>query len=488
MSASGKKSGKPNLKFLSSSQLEEIHYATLTLLNTCGVKIESKNAAKMFSAAGAIVEKKGHYNVVKLPPDLVEDSIRSAPETVTYHGRIAGSDYTTDPSCSTFTTFGECVNVIDPFTGSLRKSIKDDCCKSALFCDAIEEVKVLERPLNPSDCHAASQPLHNAEAIFSNTTKHAFIGSGNIESFRRMSEMAEACVTGSIDCDTRKIFSATICPISPLTISKDSCDVIIEAARQGIGLLIFTMPLAGATSAVTLAGTLVSTNAEILSNIVLAQIAGKGTPCTYGSAATIMDLTQVDVSLGAPELTLLSAAAAQMARYYELPSFICGGMTDSKMPDPQAGYEFSHSALTCLLAGGDIISGLGVIEKGLTFDYAKLIMDVEMISYLSKISAGIDTSPEKIALNVIREVGPSGEFLTHRHTYEHMRGQSVTDIFNRQKRPEWLTDGGNSLSDSAYLKATEIINSYKPLPLNESAKNEMAQIIRQYESDLGLYK
>jgi len=488
MGANRRNSGKKFFTFLSNSQLEKIHQATLNLLATCGVRIGSKKAAKIFSAAGAIVEKTGQYSLVKLPPDLVESCIHSAPGTVTYQGRIADSDYTTHSSNSTFTTFGECVNIIDPFTGKFRKSIKDDCSKSALFCDAIEEVKLLERPLNPSDFPAASQPLHNAEAIFSNTTKHAFIGSGNIELFRRMAKMAESCAAGSRDYDTRKIFSATICPVSPLLINKDSCDIIIEAARQGIGLLIFTMPLAGATSAVTLAGTLVSTNAEVLSGVVLAQLARKGTPCTYGSAATIMDLTQVDISLGAPELTLLSAAVAQLARCYEIPSFVCGGMTDSKLPDSQAGYEFSHSALTCLLAGGDIISGIGVIEKGLTFDYAKLIMDVEMIRYLSKISAGIDTSSEKIAFDVINEVGPSGEFLTHKHTYDHMRGQSVTELFNRQKRPEWLESGGNTLSENAYLKAADILSNYKPLPLNEAAKKEMSRIIWQYESDLGLNK
>lgn len=478
--------GGLRLDSLSQSQVEDIHLATLDVLKNTGIKVESKRALRLFADAGATIIKKNQYSIVKIPSGLVEDCIELAPENTVYHGRSAQADFSAVPFSFSFTTFGECINIIDLYSLKFRKSTKLDCRETALICDSIHEIKVFERPVNPSDVPAATQTLHNAEAIFSNTSKHAFIGAGNVESLKRMAKMAEACVGGKERYKDRKIFTTTVCPVSPLLLSKSCCDIIIESALQEIGLLIFPMPLAGATSPVTMAGTLVSFNAEVLSALVLAQLTVKGTPCTYGSASTIMDLTLVDASLGAPEMALMSSGATCLARYYGLPSLICGGLTDSKLPDSQTGYEFSYGAMLCALAGGNFISGLGVLEQGLTFDYAKLLMDSEMARSLTKVVAGIDTSPEKLALEVIRQVGPAGEFLTHEHTFRHMRSQSTTENFDRKKRQAWLTAGGKDLTEKSYEKARSILANHKPLPLPTGAADTMADIIAQYEKELGL--
>ena len=306
--------GALRLDVLSQSQVEAIHLATLDVLKNTGIKVESKQALKFFAAYGAHIEKKSSYSIVKMPFQLVEDCIRSAPEKVVYHGRVANSDYTFLPHDYSFTLFGECINIIDVNSRQVRKSTKKDCQETALICDYIDQIKVVERPLNPSDVPVDTQSLHNAEAIFTNTTKHTFIGVDNVESLKRMAKMAEICVGGKEQFKERKIFTTTVCPVSPLFLTQSCCDIIIESARQGIGLLIFPMPLAGATSAVTMAGTLITFNAEVLSALVLAQLVSKGIPCLYGSASTIKDLTHVDASLGAPEMTLLGGGSARLAR------------------------------------------------------------------------------------------------------------------------------------------------------------------------------
>lgn len=471
---------------LSLSQVETIHLATLHVLKNTGIKVESRRALRLFAAAGALIEKKDKYTSVRIPPDLVEDCIGLAPERVEYHGRSAPADFTAVPDNFSFTTFGECINMIDLHSRKFRKSVKKDCQETARVCDSIKEIKVFERPVNPSDVPAATQSLHNAEAIFTNTSKHTFIGTGNVETLKRMAKMAEVCVGGAEHFKARKIFTTTVCPVSPLLLSKNCCDTIIESALLGIGLLIFPMPLAGATSPVTMAGTLVSFNAEVLSALVLAQLTAEGTPCTYGSASTIMDLTLVDASLGSPEMALLSAGSATLARYYGLPSLICGGLTDSKLPDSQTGYEFSYGAMLCALARGNFISGAGVMEQGLTFDYAKLLMDTEMARTLSKVVSGIETTPESLALEAIHQVGPAGEFLTHRHTFVNMRSQSTTINFDRKKRQAWLEAGGKDLAEKAYDEARSILKNHKPLPLVPGATEKMADIIDQYEKELGI--
>jgi trimethylamine---corrinoid protein Co-methyltransferase len=194
----------------------------------------------------------------------------------------------------------------------------------------------------------------------------------------------------------------------------------------------------------------------------------------------------VDASLGAPEMALLSAGSACLARYYGLPSLICGGLTDSKLPDPQTGYEFSYGAMLCALARGNFISGAGVLEQGLTFDYAKLLMDIEMARSISKVVAGIEISPESLALEAIHQVGPAGEFLTHRHTFQNMRSQSTTVNFDRKKRQAWLDAGGKDLAEKAYEEARSIVENHKPLPLPPGAAENMADIITHYEKELGI--
>jgi len=478
--------GFPKINLLSLEALSEIHRATLTLLSNTGVRVSSKKAAALFKSAGAIVIKDKLSAIVKIPPTLVDESIAAAPGEIVYQGREAGSDYAVNAESCSFTTFGECTNIIDLKTRTCRPSTKKDCCEAAAICDYIGSVKVLERPLNPSDCPVETQALHNAEAIFSNTTKHSFIGPGSAEIFKQMADMAEICVGGSREYNARKIFTATVCPVSPLTLSKDCCEIIMEAAEQKTGLLFFAMPLSGATSVSTMAGTLVSLNAENLSGLVLAQLVQKGTPCTYGSAGTIMDLTMVDVALGAPEMTLISAGAAQLARHYNLPSMICGGMTDSKVPDSQMGYEFGYSAMLCALVRGNLISGLGVLDKGLTFDYAKLLMDVEMSDSISGLIPGVEISPETLALNVIDEVGPGGEFITHKHTFKHMRNQSQVKIFDRQNRYDWNEAGSRGAADRAYEEAALILETHKPAPLPPKAPEELSKLIKRYESKLSL--
>jgi len=470
---------------LSAQQIEEIHMATLKVLSETGVKVNNSKAVEIFAASGATVERYDEKVIVKIPAELVEECVKKAPANVTYSGRLEKYDYSPTGGIISFTTFGECNYIIDMHNRKVRPSIKKDCRESALICDAIESLKVVERPLNPSDCPPATQTLHNAEAIFSNTAKHTFIGAGDVNSLNKMNEIAKICLGGK-KRDKRKIFTTTVCPVSPLGLGKDCCEIIIEAALLEIGLLIFTMPLAGATAPVTLAGALVLQNAEVLSSLVLAQLTKPGTPCTYGSAATIMDLTHVDVSLGAFEMALLSAAAARMAQYYELPSLICGGMSDSKVPDTQAGYEFSYSALLCAQAGSNFISGLGVLEKGITFDYAKFMMDVEMSSFLARLIKGIETSPDQLALEIIDEVGHSGEYLTHIHTFEHMRKQSTVNIFNRLKRPEWQEAGEKYLAEKAYEEAESLIKNHRPDSLSRSQLEEVSSLIRDYEYELGI--
>ena len=224
-----------------------------------------------------------------------------------------------------FTNFGEGVFIIDPYTGQRRETTKQDVADSARLVDCLDEIDVYERAVGASDVPGESMQLHNAEAWLPNTSKHGFMGTGNGYLTKKIIKMAAAVAGGEDKLRERPILSTITCPISPLQLVGDSCEIIMESARAGILVNVLSMAMAGGSSPVTLAGTLVDHNAEVLGGLVLNQLTCKGAPFMYGSSTTAMDLRFAAASVGCPECAMINAAVAQMARYYLLPSWVAGG-------------------------------------------------------------------------------------------------------------------------------------------------------------------
>jgi trimethylamine--corrinoid protein Co-methyltransferase len=474
------------LDAFSEDELDSLHYATLHVLQHTGLRVESDEAIEIFHGSGASVERFKDHGVVKIPPHVVEDCIRWAPSTIVYHGRDREDDFVVEPKRVSLTNGGGCVNVIDAFSREYRKAVKTDCGEIALVCDALDEIGVFERPCIASDVSPKTYPVHVLEAILMNTSKHTLIGADTAQNLRTMVELAAACVGGMDTFRKGPVITVSVCPTSPLGLLPDCCDVVIEAARQGVGLWIIPMALAGATSTVTLAGTLVTTNAETLGALVLAQLTRRGTPCTYSNTSTSMDLRTGIGAVGAPELSIVAVGVAKLAQYYRLPSLVGGGMSDSKIPDAQAAYETTLSALTAALAGANVIFGAGTLDQLLTFDYAKLVMDAELIGMITKVVGGIDVTDEPMAVDVIHQVGPLGEFMTHDHTYDHMRETSQTSLFDRNLRDVWVTAGGKDLTDRAYERARAILKNHKPKPLPRGVASAMQSIIENYDAEIAV--
>ena len=321
--AGKKQSGGLGLKIFTDDELYEIHLATLEVLQKTGLFIEGEEALDILDGGGAIVDPK--KKVVKFPPYLVEDAIRSAPSKVLLAGRNPKNDFVMENNRVGFTNFGEGVFIIDPYNGKLRETTKADVANSAKIVDFLSELDVYERAVGANDVPMETTQLHNAEAWLANTSKHGFMGSGNGFLTKKLVKMAAAIVGGEDKLRERPIISFLTCPISPLQLIGDCCEIIIESARSGMVVNILSMAMAGGSSPVTLAGTLVNHNAEVLGGIVLNQLTCKGSPVIYGSSTTAMDLKLASASVGSPECALINAAVAQLSIYYLLPSWVAGG-------------------------------------------------------------------------------------------------------------------------------------------------------------------
>ncbi len=272
--AGKRQSGGLGLKLFTDDELEEIHLATLEVLEKTGLLFDDDEALEVLDGGGAIIDKS--TRIAKLPSYLVEDSIRSAPSKILLAGRNPKHDFVMESNRVGFTNFGEGVFINDPYTGEHRETTKADVAASALIADYLSEIDVYERAVGAGDVPQETVQLHNAEAWLPNTSKHGFMGPGSGYNIEKIVAMAEAIVGGKEKLQERPIVSFITCPVSPLQLVQESCEIIMESARSGMACNVLSMAMAGGSSPVTLAGTLVDHNAEILGGLVLSQLTRRG--------------------------------------------------------------------------------------------------------------------------------------------------------------------------------------------------------------------
>jgi trimethylamine--corrinoid protein Co-methyltransferase len=316
------RSGGLSRNVFTEAELDDIHLATLEVLERTGVFVEADEALDIFSDGGCVVDRGEH--VVRIPPHVVEDAIRSAPSKFVLCGRDPKNDIVLESGRVAFTNFSEGIRVVDPETGECRDSTKQDIADIARLNDYLSDIDTFEIAVGAKDVPPETCAVHNAEAQFLNTTKPVGIGPLSRHETIAIFEMAAEIVGGAEQLRRRPIVYNGVCPVSPLKLPHEATEVIIESSRWGIPDNILSMAMAGGSSPVTIAGTLVTHNAEVLSGISLAQLTERGSPCIYGSSTTAMDLKLAAASVGSPELAMISAAVAQIARRYMLPSFVAG--------------------------------------------------------------------------------------------------------------------------------------------------------------------
>jgi trimethylamine--corrinoid protein Co-methyltransferase len=311
------------LKTLTRDGLDRIHSATLDVLQTTGVSVGSDEALDILDKGGCWVNRK--TQVVRFPSHVATEALSTCPSHILLAGRDPANDFMMGGKEVGFTTFGTGVLVIDPETGRLRESTKDDMAKTALLSDAMDNVDVLTTPVAARDKPDSSYDLHMAEASFVNCSKHLHSDAEDGDRADKVIEMAAAITGGTEELKRRPIVSLAICPTSPLQLIGPMAEVIMEAARHWIPIDVLSMAMAGASGPISLSGTLVTHNAEVLSGIILAQLTNPGAPVIYGSSTTTFDMKRGTATVGAPELGMISAAVAELANYYNLPSYVAGG-------------------------------------------------------------------------------------------------------------------------------------------------------------------
>lgn len=315
--------GGLELHVLSETDKARIHAATLEVLMKTGVFVEDEQALDIYDGGGCTIEST--TKMVRIPPHIVEDAIQSAPEVVLMAGRNPKDDVILGMDRVSFSCFGTAIKVTDPQTGEIRDSTKADLADCARVIDYLDNVETNRRSVSSYDVPQAVAAVHDAEALLNNTTKHILTTSYNGYMTRQIIKMLVAIVGSEDKLKARPLVTFNNCAVTPLKLPRECCEIIIACAEAGLAVTVLSQALAGGSSPVTLAGTLVIHNAEVLSGLVLSQLVSKGNPFMYSSSTCSLDLRYGTAAVGTPETALMNAAIAELARYYLLPCRVAGG-------------------------------------------------------------------------------------------------------------------------------------------------------------------
>ncbi len=469
------------LRILTRDELHEVHLATLEILERVGVKVSEQKALRLLEEAGAFVDVK--EKIAKIPRYLVEEAIKKAPSGFTLFGRNPKYKLRLQDKRVYFSMGGQSVNVLDLETGKQRASTLKDCENFYRLADALENVHHTTIVVRPRDIPDSVAHVHELFAGLRNTTKtldgETYGQAVALDSIR----MASVVAGGEEELKKRPLLLGFHNPVSPLEHSEKLTEALMVYAKYKQPVIVAPEAQAGATAPITLAGLLAQQNAEVLSGIVIAELVNPGAPVLFGTVSTIMDMKTGNLAYGAIEAGLINVAAAQLAHYYGLPSRGTGSGTESKIPDIQAGFEKAMTLMMAALAGINFIfNAAGTLESTLTASYEQAVIDNEICGMVSRALRGIAISDETLAIDVIENVGPGGQYLNQRHTLKYLEKEHYLPmIINRQKREKWETAGSKDLREVARDEAKRILKEHQPEPLDRSVEEDLKKIIKEVE-------
>jgi trimethylamine---corrinoid protein Co-methyltransferase len=394
---------KPRTVFLTPGEIECIHNASLQILEKTGIRVLSKDALTILKKAGAKVDF--GTNRAFLPKQLVEEALEMAPKTVTYGARNPKYDFMLNQKEPHFCTDGDPPFILDWETGKRRYSTTEDIAKCAIIADYLDHAHLTWVMLAATDVPAPMQELVAICTCLRNTEKHVENEAMSGKSAQYQIEIATAIVGDSKRLRERPIISSVQCPFSPLTYDKGITEGAMVLGKAGIPVVLYPLPISGATGPVTPAGTMVVANADVLGGLVIQELANPGAPVVYSAGAGTLNFNTGAMG-EAPEDALMQLGLGQLARYYGLPDERPVFYGASKLAQSQSNHHMVESLIINLLMdpAPDIVLGLGGLGGATSLE--AMVIDNEIVDYALRFTRGIEVNETTLALDVINNAGP----------------------------------------------------------------------------------
>jgi trimethylamine--corrinoid protein Co-methyltransferase len=460
---------------LSDADVTRIHHTALRLLSEVGLADAPDSGLQILTGAGCMV---GEHGRLLFPQALVEDTLAKAARHFVLHGQQPRHDMEPWGKKVYFGTAGAAVNIVDPEVG-YRDSMIKDLYDIGRIVDVMEHIHFFQRAVVPRDIpDPFEMDFNTCYASVSSTTKH--VGSSWVQPdhVKASLEMLHAVAGGEQQWRARPFVSQSNCfVVPPMKFATDACRCLEVAVAGGMPVLLLSAGQAGATAPAALAGALAQEVAEVLAGLVYVNAIKPGHPAIFGTWCFVSDLRTGAMSGGSPEQALLSAAAGQMAHFYDLTGGTASGMTDSKLPDGQAGAEKALNHALVGNAGANLIyESAGMHASLLGYSLESLVIDNDIIGATQRTIKGIEVSDERLSFETIRDVclnGP-GHYLGSDQTLQLMQTEYLYPAVGDRKSPnEWNEQGGLDVAARAARKVREILASHYPNHVPEAVDAEI---------------
>ena len=466
---------KPRLYVLNDDQLEQIHLATLEVLERTGIQLTHPRALELLDGAGARVDG----DRVRIPAWIVEEAIRQAPSRVVLGQRNGERSVFLEGSKTWFGPTVDCVDYLDPLTDERRPFTSEDCRLTATVADTLSNYSWVMTIGMAADSPADIADRVIARQVLTYCEKPMVFCSKDLDSVRDIYEMAVLIAGSEERFQQAPTIAPLTDPISPLLQYDPTIDKLLFCAKKGIPVVHLAAPQAGSTAPATFAGTVVQGSAESLSGLVLAQLARPGAPFVYGAFTTVMDMSTTIFSYGAPEMSLMAAAMAQVAHSYGLPFMGTGGCSDAKFPDSQAAAEAAFSCLSSALSGANLIHEPGQLDHGSVASPAHMVLVNEVLHMVNQYLRGVPVNDETLALDLIDRVGPGNHYLQEDHTFEHFREVWYSQLFDRTINAQWLDQGAVRFEERLRHQTRQAM-AHQPAPLPAEVTKELDQMEKHW--------
>lgn len=455
-------------KPLKETDIVKIHNAALDVLERIGIEVLPSEARNILHNAGAAIDST--KNRVFIPRSMVENALATAQNEVLLAGRDRKHDMLLGGARVYMGTGGAAVKILDFDDGHVRETTLRDVAEVGRLVDALDNIHFYLRCCVARDLTNEQLDINTYYASITNTTKHVTGNAFSKQAVRDVVEMAEMIAGGREALRERPFISFTSCwTVSPLRYAAETVEVLTEILRQNIPVFISSAPQAGATSPAALAGTLVQIHAEELSGITYCNLVRPGAPVVLGYVPSVSDLRTGNFVGGSAEFGMMNAAVAQLGQYCNLPVYNSSGLSDSKLPDIQAGYEKGITGLAAALAGSNYIHhSAGFLESLLTIAYEQYVIDDDINGSIMRMVRGIEVNDETLSLDVIEQVcSGEGHFLGTPQSLELMHTEFYyPHTADRQNRDNWQADGGLDMWEAARRKTRHILDTHVPTPID----------------------
>ncbi len=477
MSDSSRQIGAGRVSFLAEEQKRRIYDTALGILSEIGMVVLHEEGEAVLLEAGCAKDDRG---LVHVPAALVAQARDSVPASFTVYDRAGEPAMDVGGRRAYFGNGSDVMHLHDLETGERRLGRLEDVAEAARLCDALPEIDFVMSGAYPDGMDAQEAYPKQFRVMIEATTKPLVMTAGGVETVEPMWRMACEVRGGAEELRRRPYFIMYNQPVSPLEHPFETVDKLLFCADHGIPSTYCPSPVAGGTAPITTAGQITLGLAEALFGLVMHQLRAPGAPFVIGQGQgpNTLDMATSQSSYNSPEFVRAYACEVEMAKWLDIPNWGFSGHTDAQVVDAQAGMEADELTKLSMQLGANLNHDVGYMDFGLSGSLAEVVLVAEFIARDRRLLAELEVSDETLAVDVLRAVGPGGDFLGQRHTRRHLRSSQWRGrLLNRMSYERWAAAGALDVTEKARRRALELLATHEAPAVPDEVRTRLDAIV-----------